>query len=89
MASSGVVMRWAAVLCVLAGVAAAASGEGQLVKLKHAPGGKLYVPSGANGVHPLLSQVRPQGQGNPTRGCVASMPRCRTSVPALPSPPAP
>jgi hypothetical protein len=49
-------MRWA-VLCVLAGVAAAAS-EGQLVKLRHAPGGKLVVPSGANGVHPLLSQVR-------------------------------
>jgi hypothetical protein len=79
-------MRWA-VLCVLAGVAAAAS-EGQLVKLKHAPGGKLVVPSGANGVHPLLSQVRRKPDQSRSRLCGVHIPLSHQRV-SLSSPPAP
>jgi len=74
------------VLCVLASVAAAAS-EGQLVKLKHAPGGKLVVPSGANGVHPLLSQVRRKPDQSRSRLCGVHIPLSHQRV-SLSSPPA-
>ena len=52
---------WAAsvLVALLLGGAAAADADAHVVKLRHAPGGRLLVPHGAHGVHADLSQVSP------------------------------